>query len=50
MKKAGKSLELHQFDANHAFANPSSARYDQDAAAQAWEHTRAFLARHLRSE
>lgn len=50
MKAAGKSLELYRYDANHAFANPSSARYDQKSAAEAWERTRAFLARYLKSK
>ncbi|MDQ3034230.1 MAG: dienelactone hydrolase family protein [Myxococcota bacterium] len=39
--------ELLRFDAPHAFANPSGPRYDHDAAAAAWEATRAFLARTL---
>jgi len=49
LKKVGKDLELHQYDANHAFANPSGARYDQDAAADAWKHVRAFFEEHLQS-
>ncbi|MEX1023699.1 MAG: dienelactone hydrolase family protein [Planctomycetota bacterium] len=47
MEKAGKSLELHRYDAEHAFANPSSARYDEEHAAAAWRATRGFLAREL---
>jgi carboxymethylenebutenolidase len=47
---AGKSLELHRYDAVHAFANPSNAKYDQKAAADAWNHVRSFLAKHLRGE
>ncbi len=47
VKKAGKTLELHQYDANHAFANPSGGRYEQAAAADAWKHVQAFLAEHL---
>lgn len=47
MKSAGKSLELRQYDAHHAFANPSGARYDAENAAKAWTETRGFLARHL---
>jgi carboxymethylenebutenolidase len=34
-----------RYDAEHAFANPSSARYDEEAAAAAWEEVRSFLAR-----
>jgi len=47
MKKAGQSLTLRQYDANHAFANPSSGRYDAENAAAAWLETRAFLCEHL---
>jgi carboxymethylenebutenolidase len=47
MRKAGKSLEVRQYPAHHAFANPSGARYDKKHAAFAWEEARAFLARHL---
>jgi hypothetical protein len=43
MKEAGAELELHSYDAEHAFANPSSARYDAEHAAQAWAESRAFL-------
>lgn len=50
LEGAGKSIELHRYDAVHAFANPSNAIYDQAAAADAWEHTRRFLAEHLRAQ
>ena len=43
MKKAGKVLELHSYDANHAFANPTGQNYDAADARQAWDHTAAFL-------
>lgn len=39
---------IHRYDADHAFANPSSARYDHDNATDAWEKVQAFLAEHLR--
>jgi carboxymethylenebutenolidase len=45
---AGKSIEIHSYDAVHAFANPSNAKYDQKSAADAWNHVRAFLAKHLK--
>ena len=45
---AGVPHEIHGFDADHAFANPSGSRYDQPAATAAWEKARAFLAAHLR--
>lgn len=42
--------EIHRYDADHAFANPSSARYDHAAAGDAWERVRKFFARELRGE
>ena len=50
MDAAGKDLTLRQYDANHAFANPSSARYDAENASAAWGETRAFLYEHLQPE
>ncbi|TLM96895.1 dienelactone hydrolase family protein [Hymenobacter jeollabukensis] len=35
MKKASKQLTVHNFDAVHAFANPSNPKYDAKAATQA---------------
>lgn len=48
VKAAGKSIELHQYDAEHAFANPSNPKYDPVASADAWGHVRAFFDTHLR--
>lgn len=50
MANAGKadSLTVHWYDADHAFANPTSARYEADDAALAWTRTQAFFDRHLR--
>jgi len=45
MREAGKMLEVHSYDARHAFANPSGERYNNDAARQAWKVVLAFLAR-----
>lgn len=42
-KATGKNLKVHQFDADHAFANPSSPRYDGEAAKEANALTLAFL-------
>lgn len=39
---------IHRYDANHAFANPSSARYDHENAADAWAKVQAFFADRLR--
>ena len=48
MKKAGKTdLAVHWYEANHAFANPTSARYDEADAALAWKRTLAFYKKHL---
>lgn len=43
LREAGVDCRFERFDAEHAFANPSSARYDHQAANAAWETTRAFL-------
>ncbi len=48
MKKAGKTgLTVNWYEAEHAFANPSSARYDQKDAALAWQRTLGFYKKHL---
>jgi carboxymethylenebutenolidase len=43
MKAAGKKLELHQYDADHGFANPSNPIYNSEATKDAYAHTIAFL-------
>ncbi|HSP78640.1 MAG TPA: dienelactone hydrolase family protein [Myxococcaceae bacterium] len=50
LSDAGVAHRIITYDARHAFANPSGARYDAEAAAAAWEQTRAFLAEHLKQE
>ena len=45
---AGKQHTILSYDAEHAFANPSSGRYDERSAGEAWEHVRAFLAENLK--
>ncbi|GAB4359137.1 MAG: dienelactone hydrolase family protein [Gammaproteobacteria bacterium] len=48
MMEAGKTdLTIHWYTADHAFANPSGARYDKDDANLAWTRTLAFLHKHL---
>lgn len=47
MDEAGSELTLRRYDAQHAFANPSSGRYDAENAAAAWRETRAFLCARL---
>ncbi len=43
MHKAGKKLTVHSFDANHAFANPSSDSYNGEAAQEANKISLAYL-------
>lgn len=45
MAEAGKSpfLTVYWYDADHAFANPTGARYDADDARLAWDRTVEFL-------
>lgn len=49
MEAAGKAGELsvHWYDADHAFANPTSSRYDAEDAALSWQRTSAFFKQHL---
>jgi carboxymethylenebutenolidase len=47
MRKAGKRAESHWYEADHAFANPSGAGYDESDAKLSWRRTLAFLAEHL---
>ena len=47
MKKAGKSVKNHWYEADHAFANPTSARYDEADAKLAWQRTLAFFKANL---
>lgn len=49
MKQAGKAdnLTVYWYDADHAFANPTGARYDAEDAALAWDRTLRFLKKTL---
>ncbi len=47
MEKAGKPFTSRWYEADHAFANPTSARYDDDDAALAWRRSLDFLRQHL---
>ena len=48
MKTAGKTdLTVSWYVAQHAFANPTSARYDEEDAELAWTRTLAFYQKHL---
>ena len=44
LHQAGVRAEVHRYDAEHAFANPSNPHYDETASADAWSHVVAFLA------
>jgi len=48
MKTAGKKLYLHQYDAGHGFANPSSPTANGAAAADAYKYTIAFYKARLK--
>jgi len=43
MKTAGKTLTVHRYDANHAFANPSSPRYNEAAAKESRAVVKTYL-------
>ncbi len=47
MSEAGRPLTVHWYDADHAFANPTGAHYDQADAQAAWTRTLDFLRRTL---
>ncbi len=44
MKSAGKTVTVHRYDANHAFANPSSPRYNEASAKASRAVVKAYLA------
>jgi len=44
---AGVPVTYHEYEAGHAFANPSGESYDPQAAGQAWTRTTDFLSTHL---
>lgn len=48
MLDAGKSFEVHSYNAQHAFANPSGGRYNGQAARDAWKVVKAFLQRNMK--
>ena len=48
MRTAGKTdLTVHWYTANHAFANPTGARYDEADAKLAWSRTLGFFRENL---
>ena len=48
MQKSDKKLLLHQFDADHGFANPSNPKYNSDATKEAYNFTLTFLKERLK--
>ena len=46
-KATGKDLDIHWFDADHAFANPSNPNYNDEAAQEANRLALTFLREHL---
>jgi len=49
LAELGKDAEIVVYpDADHAFANPSGERYDEEAATDAWKRTTEFFAAHLK--
>lgn len=48
LQAAGKDATIHRYDAQHAFANPSNAHYDEEKAGDAWQKVSAFLAEKLK--
>jgi carboxymethylenebutenolidase len=43
MKAAGKKLYVHQYDADHGFANPTNPIYDSEATKKAYAYTIEYL-------
>lgn len=48
MKEAGKKLSVKNYDADHAFANPSNPKYNENFGNDAMQHAIAFLKEKLR--
>ena len=49
LKANGKSYAVHMYEGvNHGFHNDTTPRFDQEAAALAWQRTLEFFDRHLR--
>ncbi|MDR3696404.1 dienelactone hydrolase family protein [Mucilaginibacter sp.] len=48
MKTAGKKVTVHEYEADHGFANPSNPIYNSQATTEAYNYTLAFLKPRLR--
>ena len=44
-QRAGVKVEVHRYDAQHAFANPSNPQFDRDATSDATQKVQTFLKR-----
>jgi carboxymethylenebutenolidase len=47
MRKAGKDYEIHSYDADHAFANPSNPKYSKAFADDAFIHAMKLIKKEL---
>lgn len=47
MESAGKPLEVLEFDADHAFANPTSKSFKEKESQEAWAKTLEFMKKNL---
>lgn len=47
LEGTGADVQIYEYDAGHAFANPSGENYDAEAAATAWGRTTDFLDTYL---
>jgi carboxymethylenebutenolidase len=48
MAAAGKKLTIKEYDADHAFANPSNPKHNKEAAADAYKNSIEFLKARLK--
>jgi carboxymethylenebutenolidase len=48
LKEAGRPAEIHWYQADHAFANPTGAHYQKPDAERSWQRTLDFFRKHLR--
>ena len=47
MKAAGKNISVHQYNADHAFANPSNPYFDKEATLDAYKKVQEFIKKRL---
>jgi len=47
MQEAGRTATIHEYSADHAFANPTGNNYDKEDAQTAWARTLEFLRANL---